>query len=209
MHSCGVRHLFCPSQLSSEPRTVPGTQQTLSSKCFLNESMLIVVELRIRKLGRGEKGKEKERDAHENRHERDTQMCSHTQRWVYQTTHTHTHPTHTQIHPQIYIHMHTHPRTPTQHPLPALRSRPAPPLSSPPQAGRGAFPGPLTVAVPKLIWPVSLVICSQISAHRGAGPGLRSGPLTFSQEVPLSAPPHPNQQLHTQLWAFPLTSITC
>lgn len=122
---------------------------------------------------------------------KEIRRCVHTHRGGCIRPHTHTPPTHTQIHPQIYVHMHTHPRTPTQHPLPALRSRPAPPLSSPPQAGRGAFPGPLTVAVPKLIWPVSLVICSQISAHRGAGPGLRSGPLTFSQEVPLSARPPP------------------
>lgn len=132
-----------------------------------------------------------------NRHELDTQMCLCTQRW----THTHTHASaHIQTHSQIYIYMHTHlcthahaHRTPYQHSDLVL----CPLLYTPPQAGEELFQ--VTVTTPPLSgqWnsnsaaSLVIVICSRISAHRGAGSGWRSGPLTFSQEVPLSAPPPP------------------
>lgn len=144
------------------------------------------------------------------------------QRWTYETIHTRTHrSSHTRMYPQIYIPMHIHPcthahtyRVPYQHCVLALH----PPVHTPPWARRGAFPGDLTEWAVKLyqlcfkadLAPVSLVICSRISAHRGAGPGLRSGPLTFSQEVPLSLPHHHHHHSPALwLWLIPLTSITC
>ena len=110
-------------------------------------------------------------------------------------THTHTH-THTDT-LTYRTHTHTLAYVPTYtEPLTSTPLCPAPPLHTPPRAGRGAFPGDLTEWGGRLhqlffkadLAPVSLVICSRISAHRGAGPCLRSGPLAFSQEVPLSAP---------------------
>lgn len=148
-----------------------------------------------------------------NRRETNTQACLGTQRRTYETTHTRTHrSSHAQTQAQIYTPIHIHPcahahRAPYQHS----------PVHTPPWAGRGAFPGDLTEWAVKLyqlcfkadLAPVSLVICSRISAHGGAGPGLRSGPLTFSQEVPLSPPLHPHHSPALWLWLIPLTSITC
>lgn len=126
--------------------------------------------------------------------------------------HIHTH-IHTCVEAQCHTHRYAHTKhahaplhtcPPPQSPSLALCSGPAHPLHTASRvAGRGAFPGDLTERGGKLhqlffkadLAPVSLVICSRISAHRGAGPSLRSGPLTFSQEVSLSAPSTPSTQL--------------
>lgn len=111
--------------------------------------------------------------------------------------------THTQMYPQIYIYTPTQPYTYADHtePLSSTLFWPHTPPPPPPHPCSTLLPrqGETLLQVQslsgagnhQLFFKVSLVICSWISAHNGTVPGLRAGPLTFSQEVP-PGPPHPS-----------------